>query len=109
MAEIDEAAANHIRTAHRPPQPEFTDEQIAWLRDVLRVRCCHVTGDHDPLHFAEQRYLCDRQKGSAWVRVVLALGFDDLADPSVAEPYDNCFWCRRKAERSVQRTESVST
>ena len=96
VAEADAAGIAHVESAHRPPQPEFTDEQIAWLRDVLRVRCCHVTGDHDPLHFKEQRYICEMQQGAAWTRAVLALGFDDLAEPAGVEPYDGCFWCQRR-------------
>ena len=99
-AEIHRAAVEHIQATHRPPQPEFTDEQVAWLRDVLQLRCCHVTGDHDPLHFKEQRYICDMQQGAAWTRAVLALGFDDLAIPATVEPYDGCFWCSRRPERA---------
>lgn len=56
-----------------PEKPEFTDEQLEWLRYILRLECCHVTGTHDPNHFVERGAYCNYMLRDAFIRIVEAL------------------------------------
>lgn len=90
-------------------KPDFTKEQLDWLIDKLRLPCCHVTGEHDPTHFVDRKYICDIQIAKSWERLVVALG---LAEVVKQEPYidsvritddriqprpeSGCGWCSRE-------------
>lgn len=78
--------------------PEFTEEQRAYLRDLLRPRCCHVTGEHDPRHFVEGRYVCEIQASEAWNRACQEL-FGEQFGPEDALPKEDCGWCESRAQR----------
>lgn len=84
----------------------FTAEQLAWLVDIARPRCCHTTGEHDPTHFATQRYVCHGQLAEVAYRLREALGCPDepvdrghyrdrRVDPSDAVSRQGCDWCDR--------------
>ena len=45
----------------------FSEEQLAWLADIARPRCCHTTGEHDPEHFIRRSFVCrDQLADIAW-------------------------------------------
>jgi hypothetical protein len=82
----------------------LTPEQIEWLLDLARPRCCHVTGEHDPRHFVDRRYVCrDQMAAIAW-RLRIALGVDEVREvrpgvdrrwvnPEEAVSMAGCHWC----------------
>jgi hypothetical protein len=72
----------------------FTPEQLAWLVDVARPRCCHVTGEHDPTHFAAGRYVCSFQLAEVAWRLLAALGLE-------AEPADRGHHCQRRVDPAM--------
>lgn len=49
---------------------------------------------HDPLHFKEQKYICEKQKARSFDIARLELGFGE-AKPEDAIPKDGCYWCNR--------------
>lgn len=53
-------------------------EQVNWLIDIARPRCCHNSGDHDPRHFAEHRFVCQDQLANVAYRLRVALGCTDI-------------------------------
>ena len=79
----------------KPVIPDFTEEQIKFLKDIFTPRCCHMTGMHDPTHFEEKKYVCSDQKAEAFDRGRKLLGFGEVTvnDPI---PKEDCFWCNRK-------------
>jgi hypothetical protein len=78
--------------------PDFTPEQLAYLADILRPRCCHVTGMHSPTHWREDpAEFCDRQQADAWERAVEALGLSFDRAPS--KP--TCGWCGDAREKAA--------
>ena len=81
--------------------PEFTDEQQAWLADMLTPRCCHVSGSHDPVHFEEGRYVCGMQMTKRYIALRVALGLPTDEDghplPGEAVSDPSCGWCQRAA------------
>lgn len=82
---------------HAPLDPPmFTDEQRAWLAEMLTPYCCHITGEHDPGHFSEKRYICLDQMCAAYLRLRLAL---KMGKPSVdeAKPHPQCHWCEARS------------
>ena len=87
-------------------RPDFTPEQLEYLARILSLGCCHVSGEHSPTHFVEQRYICVRQKSEAWERAVVALGWGRMVDrphtsPDIVDldprlgpfPGEDCGWC----------------
>lgn len=89
----------------------FTAEQLAWLLDLARPRCCHVTGEHNPRHFVEQRYVCSDQLAGVAYRLVDALGLGAAphdfghyrrrqVDPATAVSRQGCFWCGNTEDRA---------
>lgn len=74
--------------------PDFTDEQLAWLRDLLTPRCCHISGMHDPVHYTEKKYVCESQKNGCYDRIREALNFGKVT-PEEAIPRLNCPMCNR--------------
>lgn len=100
------AALAHVAAAH----PAFDDwenldaeavleDLLQQLSDAARPRCCHMTGEHDPRHFVEGKYLCEQQKAQAWHRVILLLGLDHHNSPEAAEPQpDTCCHCHSSAK-----------
>ena len=65
--------------------------QIAWLTDIARPRCCHVTGEHDPKHFSDSRYVCSYQLAEIAWRLRSALEIDD-------EPVDRGWYLQRRVD-----------
>lgn len=55
----------------------LTAEQMDWLLDIARPRCCHTTGEHDPTHFKYQVFVCREQLAEIAFRLRVALGKDD--------------------------------
>lgn len=82
----------------RTHRPLFDDEQLAWLEEMLRPRCCHTTGTHDPLHYEEGRYVCADQARERYAALRAELGLGK-AGPQDAVPEDGCHWCEREASR----------
>lgn len=78
--------------------PDFTDEQRAWLTDMLTPRCCHISGSHDPLHFEERRYVCNEQMTKRYVALRKALGLltEERPLPHEAVTDPSCYWCQRR-------------
>ena len=73
------------------------EDLLQKLSDAARPGCCHTTGEHDPSHFTEGKYLCEDQKAQAWHRVILLLGLDHYNSPEAAQGCpDTCYWCRSK-------------
>jgi len=82
----------------------LTDDQLAWLADIARPRCCHITGEHNPDHFVDGRYVCADQLAEVAWRLRDALGLDDepadrggylqrRVDPAEAVSHAGCHWC----------------
>jgi hypothetical protein len=71
---------------------KFTKKQLKFLEDIFTPRCCHVTGEHDSLHFEDKKYVCDIQKREAFDRGRELLGFGQVTidDPI---PGEDCYWC----------------
>lgn len=83
----------------------LTDEQLTALRDLIAPPCCHITGEHDPTHFVEGRYICQHQMAYAYKRLRHALGIPTI-QPDEAKPVTGCGWCERhqaKATTSGQK------
>lgn len=83
----------------------FTGEQLSWLADIARPRCCHVTGEHSPTHFREKRFVCGFQMADVAYRLRDALGLDYTVDaygrrrvdPNEPRPSLGCPICEREA------------
>ena len=58
------------------------------IEEMLWLPCCHVTGMHDPVHFEERKYICERQKSEALERLCKKIGINPktCSDPE-------CGWC----------------
>jgi len=72
---------------------EFSSKHLKAIEELARLPCCHVSGEHDPIHFEERL-----QKYKAFDRLCKALGIN----PEVKSEPD-CFWCnnypkKRKGE-----------
>lgn len=75
----------------------FTEEQLSFLKKVLTPYCCHVSGLHDPVHFKEKQYVCEKQKAKCYDRLRELLGFGAVTvDEPVPAP--GCYWCERAAQ-----------
>jgi len=61
---------------------------MEYLRSILTVPCCHVTGMHDPLHYVEGRYVCQGQKADAFDNAIEQLGI-----PLKVKSKEGCYWC----------------
>ena len=72
----------------------FTDEQLAWLADIATPRCCHATGEHNPRHFLDKRYVCYDQLAEVAYRLREALGLD-------GEPVDRGHYLQRRVDPST--------
>lgn len=87
-------------------KPTFTPEQIAYLQEVLRPGCCHVSGMHDPQHFAKHpERLCEYQMREGYEAVADALGLD-LEKDLAAHSSPNCGWCQSAWEQ-VQNDQDL--
>ena len=86
----------------------FTDEQLAWLADIATPRCCHATGEHNPRHFLDKRYVCYDQLAEVAYRLREALELNDVpkdygnymersVDPYVAVSRAGCPQCEQAA------------
>lgn len=64
------------------------------IEDALWLPCCHVSGEHDVLHFERRSYVCQRQMGIALIRFCRELGINPVVK---SEP--NCFWCKEYPEK----------
>ena len=85
----------YYETIVRNSAPEFTEEQIEWLKDMLTPRCCHTSGMHDPCHYTEQKYVCKSQKAECYDHTRLSLGMG-RATPQEAIPSKSCSRCNKK-------------
>ena len=101
--EIERKAALPLYPVIDPVLPAsemaFTPEQLAWLVDIARPRCCHVTGEHDPTHFVNGRYVCSFQLAEVAWRLLAALGLE-------AEPAERGHYRQRRVDpaTAVART-----
>lgn len=77
-------------------KPKFSDKQLKWLKSILMVRCCHITGTHDPCHFEDKKYVCSRQRENSFKRLWINLDFGDFPTPEEAVSDSSCYWCNRK-------------
>lgn len=93
-------------SAPKTQPPDFNEEQLEYLADLLRPFCCHTTGSHSPTHFREApAEFCDLQQSKAWERLVELLGLRERLGAAVSHP--KCGWCndareRARAERDVK-------
>jgi len=76
-----------------PEKPEFTKEQLKYLRNLLAIEPCHITGEHEPNHHLKGR-ICNYQRGDAWRRAMVALGLDP--ENPARKLHDDCFWCHNE-------------
>lgn len=83
-------------------RPRFSREQLAYLRDLLTPRCCHVTGMHDPQHFDDKKYVCELQMSTAYLRARHDLGFGK-PKPADAVPVSDCGWCASDEHKKYVR------
>lgn len=94
----------HLETEHPPlaDRAAADGDLLRLLEEALTVRCCHVSGSHNPTHYEEGRYVCQNQQAEAWHRAVrlLGLGHLDSADRAVADP-GTCYWCHRAAQQTA--------
>lgn len=84
---------------------EFLPDQVEVLRGLLVLPCCHTSGEHDPTHYIEGRYICYDQKAKAWERIVEALKIE----PQIHSE-SNCWWCRNypaKKDVQVKKKEAI--
>jgi len=72
-------------------KPEFTQEQLRYLAELLAIEPCHVTGEHQPDHHLTSNHICDIQRRGAWGRAMHELGFDHT-NPR-RRLHENCGWC----------------
>ena len=77
---------------------ESRKEVVDELRDALTIRCCHVTGMHDPTHYEKKKYVCSIQRAEAFDRAREVCGMEEPF-PEEAIPKENCGWCKIAAER----------
>lgn len=75
--------------------PDFTEEQLQYLKQILVPPCCHVSGLHDPMHFREDRYICEKQKAKGFDNAWQTL-FGKKIEPQDIPPRKDCGWCNGK-------------
>ena len=68
---------------------EFSKEQLEYLEELFRLPCCHISGMHNPTHFQDREYVCNRQKTHAYESGCKELGIN----PQVKSK-PGCGWCR---------------
>ena len=95
----------HLETEHPPLADRDRDaaddsDLLRLLEEALTLRCCHLSGTHNPTHYEEGRFVCQSQQAEAWHRAVrlLGLGHLDSADSAVADP-GTCYWCHRAEQQ----------
>lgn len=66
---------------------------VGLLELYLFIPCCHTTGEHDPEHFAQRRYICKDQMAEAFKRFCSDLG----VNPTVRSK-PGCSWCAEYPE-----------
>ena len=72
-------------------KPKFSKDQSEYLREILTPPCCHVSGEHDPVHFKEQpKKVCSIQKARAYERALRELRFGIIPGRKEEEI---CGWC----------------
>lgn len=73
---------------------EAVEEIIELLELNLFLPCCHVSGTHDPGHFAERKGICQSQKAEAFERFC-----KDLSVNPVTRSKIDCGWCADYPEK----------
>ena len=67
----------------------------AQIEDLLAIRCCHVTGSHNPSH--NGLYVCYIQKAEAYDRIVSMLRLNPAGlaknDLKNFRSVPDCYWC----------------
>lgn len=81
-----------VDTTHAPDEVSVLRQQLNDVREAVKIRCCHVTGLHDPTHFEERRYVCERQMAQAYLAVRIVLKMDPPT-PEEATATPGCGWC----------------
>lgn len=81
---------------------DFTPAQLEWLRQMLTPRCCHVSGDHDPTHFKERRYVCEIQQAERYRALRAALNLGDAKPEEAIEADGGCGWCEYHREKAAK-------
>ena len=69
----------------------FSDEQLEWIRELMRPPCCHVTGEHDPTHMA--RYVCVLQLAEIAKVARATFGLSARPDPNETQSVPGCPAC----------------
>jgi hypothetical protein len=79
--------------------PPFTKEQLGYLKNLLAIEPCHITGEHEPNHNLKG-IICNFQRGEAWEHAMTELSFDPK-NPA-RKIHDDCFWCHSKESKHAQ-------
>lgn len=58
------------------------------IQDLLTLPCCHVTGMHDPNHYEDGKYVCEKQIAEAFENLCRELEINP-----VVKHNSNCGWC----------------
>ena len=69
--------------------PSVERKLIKKIVEKVWIPCCHVSGIHDPVHFEEREYICNRQKAEAFERLCKEL---EINPKTKSDP--ECSWCR---------------
>jgi len=88
--------------------PDFTGEQLQYLKQILMPPCCHVSGLHDPMHFRDDRYICEKQKAKGFDNAWQTL-FGKEIEPQDVPPRKGCGWCNGEwgSEKHKRFSEAV--
>lgn len=73
------------------PPVRFSKEQLHYLKKLLAIAPCHITGEHTPNHHLDG-IICDDQRADAWKYAMIELGFDPDRPERVLHN-GTCGWC----------------
>ena len=63
------------------------------IEEMLWIPCCHLTGEHNPEHYKDRKYICRRQKAQALERFC-----EEMAINPQTKSLKDCFWCNTYPE-----------
>lgn len=72
---------------------EVINKLLPLLEAWAYLPCCHLSGMHEPEHFANREYICMHQKAEAFERFMKDLGIN----PETKSKID-CGWCKDNPE-----------
>lgn len=84
-----------MTTEGTPTNEEIKEAlRVIELAGMLDVECCHITGEHNPTHFEDGKYVCSQQMADTFAFLRIRAGL--TIKPDRAYPKQGCGWCEGK-------------